>query len=224
MIHIEPLGTEIILPGFIIGWEENSTVTELVKGYFKEIPNWLITVDQQSGGYSMFYPSVVGVILRLQDNIKYIRQDPMKFIKGFELMAEDPSINQLKQDYPLLAEMVWTKGDEYTYPTLQEFHKYLTGYVSVPLISKGWEAYIEFEPVNPLAYFDNWYMLCVEKPEKAVDNHKNSNDIYLDGSNIKQVSLNSDKKFTEEIYSTLLAIRNGGEGPPRIYFMWENSD
>jgi hypothetical protein len=62
MIPIEPLGTGVILPAVVVGYE-----FPLPRGdpdRVPGLPEWILALDQQAGGLSMRYPSVVGAVLR----------------------------------------------------------------------------------------------------------------------------------------------------------------
>ena len=47
MIHIEPLGTGVILPAFMIGYE--LPMPESNPDHLLDLPRWIVTVDQQAG-------------------------------------------------------------------------------------------------------------------------------------------------------------------------------
>jgi hypothetical protein len=75
MVRIEPLGTGgAVLPAIVVGYEIPAEQNQRVEE-FDESPDWIITLDQQAGGYCMCYPSVVGAVLRLADNPEWCRGD-----------------------------------------------------------------------------------------------------------------------------------------------------
>ena len=94
MLRIEPLGTQIVLPVFVVGYElsgeSNFRVDE-----FDDSPDWLIALDHQAGGYCMTYPSVLGATLRFSDNGRRCRSDVATVTRGFQAMAEDPNLGLL---------------------------------------------------------------------------------------------------------------------------------
>jgi hypothetical protein len=86
MIHIEPLGSDVILPAFMIGYE--LPMPESNPDHLFDLPRWIVTVDQQAGGMSMSYPSVVGAVLRVGANQDKGKKDLGHLIKGLKVMAE----------------------------------------------------------------------------------------------------------------------------------------
>src|SRR5437763_312512 len=101
MIHLEPLGTDVVLPAFVVGYE--LPLPRLNPDQLTGLPRWVVTLDQQAGGMCMSYPSVVGVVLRLEANRQQAKKDSEHLIKGLKYMAEDPKVGPLKRDYPVLS-------------------------------------------------------------------------------------------------------------------------
>ena len=52
MLRIEPLGTQVVLPAFVVGYELTGEADLLIDA-LEESPPWLLVLDQQAGGYSM---------------------------------------------------------------------------------------------------------------------------------------------------------------------------
>ena len=50
MLRIEPLGTRVVLPAFVIGYEITGVAEQCVDDW-DESPDWLLTLNQQAGGY-----------------------------------------------------------------------------------------------------------------------------------------------------------------------------
>ncbi len=49
MLRLEPLGTCVVLPAFVVGYELADDLKHFVDDW-DDSPDWLLTIDQQAGG------------------------------------------------------------------------------------------------------------------------------------------------------------------------------
>src|SRR5687767_3700360 len=117
MLRIEPLGTDVFLPAFVVGYElpvgPARTFANNVVDRLAPEPGPLLVLDQQAGGYCMRYPSIAGVVLRLEANDGKARAPLKDFIRGLKAMAEDPDLELLESEFPVLRQLVYTRGNPY---------------------------------------------------------------------------------------------------------------
>jgi hypothetical protein len=130
---ISPLGTGVILPAFVVGFELEGSALQAVHR-LDDTPPWLVQLDQQAGGYCMSYPSVLGAVLRLEANLERGRNDPAHVVRGFKAMAEDPDVKLLRREFPTLAGLVHTQGDPYPRADLRLLGLFLHRYFDAPAI------------------------------------------------------------------------------------------
>jgi uncharacterized protein (TIGR02996 family) len=230
MIHLEPLGTDVILPAFVIGYE-----LPLPKGHpdhLPSLPRWIVTIDQQAGGMCMSYPSVVGAVLRLEANLERGKKNLAHLVRGLKCMAEDPKIGVLKRDYPALSRLVATWGTEYTKDQLRDLENVLSANVWMPPLRNGIEAFIRCAECDPLAYFRGWRMLGCAIREGAdsrrgsVYSLDESHCYYVDDSNLSDLVLTDEDEFGPEVISVLekVPLECGTTTRPSVFFLWENAD
>ena len=148
MIHIEPLGTNVILPAFVIGYE--LPLPSKNPDSLTDLPRWIVTLDQQAGGLSMSYPSVVGVVLRIEANLERGKKNLAHLVRGLKCMAEDPQVGILKRDYSVLSRLVATWGTEYTQADLRGLENLLSANMWMPPLRNGIEAFIRCAECDPL--------------------------------------------------------------------------
>src|SRR5579859_2864543 len=209
MIHLEPLGTDVILPAFVIGYE--LPIPESNPDHLPDLPRWLVTVDQQAGGMCMSYPSVVGAVLRLEANRDRAKKDLGRLIRGLKYMAEDPNVGLLKRDYPVLSRLVATWGGEYPKNDLRDLQNVLSAHVWMPPLASGIEAFIRSEACDPLAYFNGWKMLGCELRDKegrrgSTYSLDPEHCYYVEGYNLSDMAFTDDDKFDREANDVLVQI------------------
>src|SRR5262249_8811240 len=223
MIRIEPLGTGVVLPAVAIGYEIASTEQDQQVERFDEAPGWIITLDQQAGGYCMRYPSVVGAVLRLADNPERCRGDLGYVVRGFRAMAEDPDVTVLRREYPVLHELVYTRGDDYTDRQLEGLARFLGKFFDLPAFASGCEAFVRFGPCNVCSVFGGWRMLRAAPTPDLRQLYEGFRALHVDDSNIGGVTFSADTVFGWTTLSEVEAVgaRIGAEGP-RAFLLWEN--
>lgn len=224
MLRIEPLGTRFILPAFVVGFELSGESERRIDD-LDDSPAWLIALDQQAGGHCMSYPSVLGAILRFADNGRRCRSDVGDLIRGFQALAEDPNIALLRRDYPELAELVYTRGDEYGRTQLLRLQRYVERFFDIPPIGSGLEAFVSMALCDPLAYFAGWQMLTAIPKAEPRQLYRGQKSIYIDESNIGLLEISSNESFGEQALSVIRAFGNQlALGEVRVFLLWENSD
>jgi len=228
MLHIEPLGTECILPAFVVGYELPLPTDP---DRLPHLPRWLITLDQQAGGMAMSYPRVVGAVLRLEANQGRGKQSLKHLIRGLKCMAQDPQLKILQNDYPVLRRIVCSVGNEYTRAELGELEELLSSYLLMPAIQSGIEAFIRCVPCDPAQYFAGWKMLgCTLQDDtgsRASIYSKELDCYFADDSSISDLSLTDEDEFNAKTIESLvqLAITCGKTtASPDVFLLWENAD
>ena len=145
-------------------------------------------------------------------------------------MAEEPDTDKLEHDFPVLRQLVHTVGQPYTAEQLASLQAYVQQFMQVPRISKGIEAFIEFEPCQPLDFFINWHVMrCeVKSPEETKIRPYNVEGSYywVDAFNFDALRILDDIAFSSDVYQQLQNVgrRLGISDSPRTFFLWENSD
>ena len=232
MLRIEPHGTNVILPAFVVGFEvfgeSDFRIDDL-----DDSPDWLITLDHQAGGYCMTYPTVVGAVLRFADNSHHCRSDVACVTRGFQAMAEDPELAVLRTEFPALASIVCTQGDPYDAESLVRLHRFVDRYFHIPAIESGIEALVRMEHCDPLRYFADWRMLTVTLKSEADQPFGDRKRNYIDDSNIDSMRLTTDDIFSDgplqlirELGTHLRVGRNDHTSHDHlgVFLLWENSD
>ena len=232
MLRIEPLGTQIILPAFVVGYEITGESDARTGDLDDSIP-WMLTLDQQAGGYCMSYPSVLGCVLRFADNVERCRSNAADIIRGFQAMAEDPDLKLLRSDYPQLASLVYTQGNDYEADQLQRLQRYVEGYFHIPPLESGIEAFVRMAHCDPLSYFTGWRILTASPKTEPRELYRGQTDVYIDESNLGSIQWTADETFSDE---TVMLLRDSGrqlridrhdrraEDHLRVFLLWENSD
>ncbi|MFY0565697.1 hypothetical protein ACN28E_17890 [Archangium lansingense] len=225
MFFISPLGTGVILPAFVVGFELEGSALQAV-AHLDDTPPWLLHLDQQAGGYCMSYPSVLGAVLRLKANLERGQNDPTRAVRAFKAMAEDPDMKLLEREFPALARLVYTRGDSYSKTELRSLGTFVRHYFDAPAFDSGIEAFVRCAETDPLDWFRGWRAFsCTVRPERAAE--------LVDVQAVDESSLNSHnfllddtEHFEEPMLNALTAMgpRLGIRTPPRVFFLWENSD
>lgn len=229
MIHIEPLHTGTILPAFVIGYELPQSAGPLMPP--RELPPWIVTVDQQAGGLCMTYPSVVGAVLRLEANLDRGKMDLGRLIRGLRCMAEDPDMDTLRREYPVLGRLVLTHGNEYSKGELRDLGNILASHLWVPPLQGGIEAFLSFAPCDPLDCFCGWRVLrCAFRTEGplwgSIYAFPDSDTFHVDESNLSDLDLADDVVYDGDRQRELMKLGEELARPesPDVFFLWENSD
>jgi len=209
MNTVQPLGVRGVLPAFVVGHELEERELAAI-----EAPGFLLQVAQQAGGYCMSYPSVVGVVLRLEANLAHGLEDAARAVRGFAAMAEDPDLRLLEREFPSLLPLVYTRGDEYSKPQLATLQSFVGRYFRAPGVESGIEAFLRCAACDPLDYFRGWRALSIASQRTCID------------GNYPDVATDESELFDENMLAALARVARtlGFETPPRVFFMWENSD
>jgi hypothetical protein len=225
LVDIAPLGTGVLLPAIVVGYEVTQSAVEIVDAVpdEMEVPSWIWFVSQQAGGYCMEYPSVLGAMLRIESSQDFGKEVAF-MVRGLQAMAEDPDEDLLQRDYPALASLVLTWGEAYPRASIEKLANFLARYIRLPPIASGIEAFIRFQPCDPLDYLECWKMLQYELPGQDVAN--TTGVTIIDDSNVRELVLREDELLSAAHLDALqrLAAAAGLEGPPSMYLLWENSD
>lgn len=158
--RVEPLGTGELMPALLVGFgghvpsAEDSVWQRVAES--SGVPPWLVHVEQQAGGMSMFYPEALGVLLRFAANAEHALKSPGHLLAGFHCMAEDPQLDVLQREHPHLRPLCHTWGEAYNVGQLQHLVTAVSPYFHLPLPSSGHEAFVEYQDCDPLAYVDGW--------------------------------------------------------------------
>jgi hypothetical protein len=229
MIHIEPLGTDVILPAFVVGYE--LPLPQNDSNRMPDLPKWIVTLDQQAGGMCMSYPCVVGAVLRLEANLERGKRNLTHLVRGLKCMGEDPEEEVLRRDYPVLSNLVATWGTEYTQNQLRDLESVLSANLWMPPLRSGIEAFVRCADCDPLDYFRGWKMLgCtfrgVVSRRGSIYSLDEQHCYYVDGSNLSDLTLTEEEEFGPEAVDVLRRIGRtcGAPAGPRVFFLWENSD
>jgi hypothetical protein len=225
MVIIEPLGTNVLLPAFVIGFElpEGDAYDRVSR--WDSSPDWIVTFDQQAGGMCMRYPSVVGAVLRLTDNTEHFRSDPAFVVRGFRAMAEDPQLNVLQRDYPVLRRLVNTWGEDYNLQQLRGLEGFLAHYLVTPSVESGFEAFVRFAGCDVLQYFADWNLLQVEVLPTFREVFRNQVCPRVEEGNLDGLSFRSEIVLNAEKISGLQQLGElVRQSQPRVFLLWENCD
>ena len=216
IISIEPRETNILLPGFFIGYE-----LELMESTCADdLPEWIIAIDTQAKGYSVYPLSMVGVLLRFSDNIHCGYGDVADLIRGFQEICDTKLIDK---EYPTLLGLAFTWGEPYERWKLRLLDIYLSRFFRLPKLAAGFEPVIRMASCNPLDYFDGWSMLSVPEPRPVIDDQKIN---FIWDFNINQFKLSAEI-FDHRVLETVRMVGQRILHQPRepdVYLMWENSD
>jgi hypothetical protein len=225
LIHIEPLGCGSILPAFVVGYplEDDDELDAL------DVPPCIVVVEQQAGGVAMSYPVVMGSVLRLEPNRHRGLRDLEPLVRGLRAMAEEPDLSLLEREYKVLRSLVLTSGSAYTESELRSLQDYLAGYLALPPLVRGIEAYVEHAACDPRDYFAQWgVMSCtlLEETKRQGSIYRRSSEHYtIDESNLADVRFNDSRTLAD----TWQQIERLGRQlqrphPAQLFFLWENSD
>ncbi len=232
MLRIEPLGTGIILPAFVVGYEISGESDARVCHLDRSLP-WMLTLDQQAGGYCMSYPTVFGCVLRFSDNANCCRSNVTGVVRGFQAMAEDPNLKLLRSDYPELETLVCSHGDNYDAGQLKRLQQYLERFFDIPPLESGIEAFVRMAYCDPMSYFAGWRILSAIPKTEPRELYRGHSDTYINDSNLNSIHLTAEVTFSDE---TVLALSDAGrllrvdrhdrqtKDHLRVFLLWENSD
>lgn len=226
LIHIEPLGCGVFLPAFLIGYAVDDD--DELEGL--DAPPLIVALDQQAGGSRMQYPSMIGALMRLEQNRERGLRDLGVLVQGFRAMAEEPDLALLERDYTVLRALVQTKGAPYTAEELHSLERYLADYLTLPPVARGIEACVQFADCDPRALFAHWnVMSCTLRGE---DRRRGSiyrsaeGEYHIDESNLEDVILDDKVPLEDKAWSELVRLRQllRRPRPPQLFLLWENSD
>lgn len=222
MLRIEPLGTDVVLPALFLGF--NESVGDHSARPLDGLEH-AVAIDQQAGGLAMSYPSAVGYLLRLSDNMDIAFQDPTDVIRGFRAMAEDPKLGVLSRDYPALRPLAATRGDLIPKEDLAALDRCLSQYFALPRLESGLEAFLQFAECNLAEYFVGWQ---AAKPTLAREPRRlygPTQDTYIDGSNVSCIDWSETVLIDAGLLHDLSLLGTKEQlGPPQAFLLWENSD
>ena len=233
MLRIEPLGTGVFLPAFVVGYElPFGADNKEANGRLDRLPldANLLVLDQQAGGYCMRYPSVAGAVLRLEANDGNGKRPFRDLVRAFRLMAEDPDLAALEAEFPTLRELVYTVGDPYTTVQLHRVQSFVRRFVELPAVENGIEAFVQLEPCDVLYFFGGWQVLScgLVEPERRRGAYLEelSTRYRVEQSNVSDLVCGDSVVLDEGLLARLtsLGAEIGRDGPPRVFLLWENSD
>lgn len=213
---VYPLGAGPLMPAILVGFV-NPTFSSKRWGQVRdELPPWLVDVDQQAGGVAMSYPGGLGVLLRLEANADRASSDPAHLIRGIRCMAEDPEWRVLRAEYPELETLCATRGEPYTQKELARLDRVLRGCFRLPAAVGGLEAFVEFEQVDLLSYFDGWRRVEIRPGITELEGEdRHYGERWRDGG-----------PFDADLLAALRRIGQELElhRPVRAVLLWENAD
>ncbi len=217
MICIEPLGTEVFLPAILIGYELPDAVSDEQLDRLTPQDDRIVEVFQQAGGMCMSYPRAVGTLLRLEANLDRGIRPLGPLVRGLKAMAEDPDMKLLSQ-FPVLRELVATRGQPYTRAELDRLSAYLGVFLELPPIASGIEAFVRFAACAPTAHFGGWKALRCRPCTPTLRHFEsgNTSELRRDDNSVLGGSL---------MHSIIgLGPQLGLHARPAVFLLWENSD
>jgi hypothetical protein len=226
LIHIEPLGCGVFLPAFVIGYavEDDDELEAL------DVAPLIVVLDQQAGGSRMQYPSMIGVVVRMEQNRDRGLRDLGVLVQGFRAMAEEPDLALLEREYPVLRALVQTKGAPYTPDELHSLDRYLADYLKLPPAARGIEACVQFADCDPRALFAQWHVmsctLAVETRRRGSIYRSAGGAYHIDESNLQDIALDDNVPLEGGAWHELTRLRQllRRPRPPQLFLLWENSD
>ena len=214
----------------MLGWELDYESAQRLDQH-GHAPPWFLHVMQQAGGQCMSYPECAGMLLRFEGNRDHFLHDPDNLIRGFKFMAEDPRLGILKREYPILRGLVYTDGRPYEDDQLRQLDAFLAGFLRLPAIDSGIEAFLRFVDADVLTYFRGWRGLqCNLKPEdqRTVPVYRmNEGLVYnIEERNREDILRSDDIEVSETMLDALIDFGKsvGLNAPIRAFLLWENSD
>ena len=230
MIRIEPLGTGIFLPAFVVGYELLAGEEDSRLDSISPDGTPLLVLDQQAGGYCMSYPSVAGAVLRVEANDGNGTRAFADLVRGFKAMAEDPDLALLEAEFPSLRRLVYTTGGPYGRTDLQRAQGFLRRFVNVPGVEGGIEAFLRFGRCDVLDYFGGWNVLSCRLTEP----HRRRGSLpteapacyRVEQGNVSDLSCDDGDVLDEKLLGRVRELGRalGRDDDPRVFFLWENSD
>jgi hypothetical protein len=235
MLRIEPLGTDVFLPAFVVGYEipdgAAGAIADRALDRLPPEPGPLLVLDQQAGGYCMTYPSVAGVVLRLEANDGKARAPLKDLVRGLKAMAEDPDKPLLAREFPVLSELVHTRGDPYDKQDLRQLQSFVQRFIDTPPLESGLEAFVRFGPCDVLSYFGGWNVLSCRlvEPDRrrgSICGDDPPTRYCVEEGNVSDLLCDDRRVLDESLLQSVshLGRQLGLEGSPRLFLLWENSD
>lgn len=221
MTRIWTLGSDAVLPAFVVGYEYSRLAPVEVIGSIKDRPSWLLTLEHQAGGYDVNAFATVGAVLRLEANPDRATRVPTTLIEGLKAMAEDPDMKVLA-GHPVLKGLVRTTGKPYPKSDLQSLEAYLSTFYKVPPIESGIEALVQHAVCDPLQFFEGWKMAG-----RTPDGARSKPTFLARSFDGDQIPLADDEVFTAGVLGYLRSFEHLSGYPlkqPRVYLLWQNSD
>jgi hypothetical protein len=225
LIHIEPLGCGSILPAFVVGYalEDDDELDAL------DVTPSIVVFEQQAGGVAMSYPVVMGSMLRLEPNRHRGLRDLEPLLRGLRAMAEEPDLSLLEREYKVLRSLVLTSGSAYTQSELQSLQDYLSGYLALPALAHGLEAFVQHAACDPRDYFAQWgVMSCTlaEENKRQGSIYRSSGAHYtIDESNLADIRFDDSRTLADSWQDIeRLGRQLQRTDPAQLFFLWENSD
>lgn len=225
MVIIEPLGTGVILPAFVIGYEVPDGDAYDRVARWAASPDWVVALAQQAGGMAMRYPTVAGAVLRWADNPDRFRGDPDFLARGFRAMAEDPDLGLLGREYPVLRELVCTFGEDYSDRQLGRLGGLFERHLAIPPLESGFEAFVRLARCDLLRHFAGWRALHVTVLSSFREVYANQDCPVAEQSNLDGLELRSGTALDETKLRELEHLGSlTGCSELRPFLLWENAD
>lgn len=226
IVAIDPLGTEVVLPAVVIGFEvtDHAGIESELRG---DAPDWLFLIDQQAGGYQMTNRTFLGLVLRLEANFQPADVRGRSKIAGLRAMAEAPDFQRIEREYPALVGIVGTSGEHYSARALSQLYDYLWGPFGIPTFKSGIEACVRFDCEDAVDSFRGWRLMHCALPKSGVSKLYNSEDCtFLALGNISEVSLTDSDNLSEDHIALMkeLIPESFSSNAPCAFLLWENCD
>ncbi len=236
MLHV--MATKPLLPAIVIGYRSwmLSSPNQLADAEYKywsiekEFPRWLIQLEHQAGGTACSQQPTFGCALSLESNRDMARKDPADLIRFLRL--ERIEAMQDASDH------VFTMESEHGYEraTLDYLQNFLGDYFRLPSIASGEQAFLAFNNVNPLSYFQNWKVTSFRLKENANPAPhwaKGAYGLPLSQANVyadvTDLCLSTDFELDAAMLSELWTFRSyfsrhGSTEEPGAFLVWDNGD
>ena len=151
VLELDVMDSRWAVPALVVGFSPCGL--EALPGTGPVSP-WLLRMTVQAGGLSMSYPTLLGCLIRLEQNAERWQPGPglPRVLQGLRAMAEDPDEVLLQSQFPELKGAWGTWGEAYRPDVLQRLHRFLRLALPCPGLDEGLEAMVRFEPGDPLAW------------------------------------------------------------------------
>lgn len=172
---------------------------------------WAHTVDHQHGGYACLQSRLHGVLLPL-------RAVPAcsPLMAGFEALSLDSRSKRAFAQFPELASVHLTAGQQYEPSEIQILQRFVAGAeFAFPVITCGTEALLELRDASPAAFL-GWPLLMLEMPAACA----------LDDPDARHLAIGPLGIWEGRVLSrpTLDRLREVVGGDLEVYLLWNNSD